>query len=204
MTKKEFLSELAKSLKRFPQNEVDKSIDFYSELIDDKIEDGISEEEAVESLGSPTSVAGKIIDESPFRALYTSAKLENDGGNSSATTTKSRQFPTWAIVLLSVTAIVWVPLAFALTVTVWAVVFALIATVLAMVVSGVVFLVASPIAFAQLGSVGGFMVIGLSMIAIGLGIFAIFGAIYLFKGVVSLSKKIFNSSKQAINKGGKN
>ena len=47
MRKQEFLSALKRSMKGLPKSEIDERISFYSEMIDDRVEEGFSEEEAV-------------------------------------------------------------------------------------------------------------------------------------------------------------
>lgn len=61
MKKSEFLSSLANKLSALPKNERDKSIGYYSEMIDDRIEDGMSEEEAVSGLGNLDEIAEEIM-----------------------------------------------------------------------------------------------------------------------------------------------
>ena len=61
MTKKEFISALGKGLKRLPYEEQDKWLDFYGEMIDDRMEDGLSEEEAVAAVGSVKQIAEQIL-----------------------------------------------------------------------------------------------------------------------------------------------
>lgn len=51
MTKQEFLTQLEENLLGLPQNEIEERIIFYSEMIDDKIEEGYSEEDAVSKTG---------------------------------------------------------------------------------------------------------------------------------------------------------
>ena len=46
MRKAEFLRELEKRLQGLPKDEIDSRLAFYSEMIDDRIEDGKTEEEA--------------------------------------------------------------------------------------------------------------------------------------------------------------
>ena len=43
MTKQEFLRELWNRLTELPQEDVEKSLDYYSEMIDDRVEDGLTE-----------------------------------------------------------------------------------------------------------------------------------------------------------------
>ena len=47
MTKKEFLSSLRSKLQGLPPSDIDERISFYSEMIDDRMDEGKSEEEAV-------------------------------------------------------------------------------------------------------------------------------------------------------------
>ena len=48
MSKSEFLTALRARLGGLPQGDVAERLDFYSELIDDRMEEGLSEEAAVE------------------------------------------------------------------------------------------------------------------------------------------------------------
>ena len=52
MNKHDFLQELSSRLSQLPDTERDKAYAFYAEIIDDSMEDGMSEEEAVGKLGS--------------------------------------------------------------------------------------------------------------------------------------------------------
>ena len=65
MTKQEFLDRLGALLSCLPDDRVAESQDYYAEMIDDRMEDGMSEEEAVEGLGSPGACAEAILDELP-------------------------------------------------------------------------------------------------------------------------------------------
>ena len=51
MNKQEFLIELKQHLKGIAPEDISGSIEYYSEMIDDAVEDGMTEEEAVASLG---------------------------------------------------------------------------------------------------------------------------------------------------------
>ena len=52
MTKQEFIDEIKSRLNGLPEEEIQKSLDYYSEMIDDRIDDGMEEEEAVGEIGS--------------------------------------------------------------------------------------------------------------------------------------------------------
>lgn len=61
--KEQFLNELRSRLKGLPKNEIDERISFYAEMIDDGIEEGLSEEEAVKRIGTVDSVVSQILSE---------------------------------------------------------------------------------------------------------------------------------------------
>ena len=61
MTKAEFLAELRAAISGLPEADIEKSLDFYSEMIDDRVEDGLSEEEAVAALGSVENIKTQIL-----------------------------------------------------------------------------------------------------------------------------------------------
>lgn len=63
MTKQLFLNELSAALHALPRDERYRTLSYYDELIDDRMEDGQSEEEAVASLGDPAEVAKEILGE---------------------------------------------------------------------------------------------------------------------------------------------
>ena len=52
MNKQSFLGRLRKALSGLPQKEQEERITFYSEMIDDRMEEGMLEEEAVASIGT--------------------------------------------------------------------------------------------------------------------------------------------------------
>ena len=61
MNKNSFLDALQKCLCQLPKGDVEQSVQYYSEIIDDKIEGGQSEGEAVVSLGAPEKIAEEIL-----------------------------------------------------------------------------------------------------------------------------------------------
>ena len=69
MNKLEFIDILKQKLSLLPQNELDERINFYSEIIDDYIEDGISEEDAVSKLGSIDDVVSEVLKDTSILKL---------------------------------------------------------------------------------------------------------------------------------------
>lgn len=68
MTKGEFLHELRERLAALPEEDIDRTVYYYSEMIDDMTEDGKTEQEAIDELESVDEIAQRIISETPNRA----------------------------------------------------------------------------------------------------------------------------------------
>ena len=69
MTKQEFLSELRNSLSVLPEEDIEERMAFYGEIIDDKIEEGLSEEKAIKEIGSVEEIVSCIIADIPLSKL---------------------------------------------------------------------------------------------------------------------------------------
>ena len=69
MKKKEFLSELEKRLAGLPKADIDERLEFYSEMIDDRVEEGKTEEEAIRDIGSIDEVVDQIAQDTPLAKL---------------------------------------------------------------------------------------------------------------------------------------
>lgn len=95
MTKTEFLRALRERSSGLSQNEIEERLLFYSEMIDDKIEEGLSEEEAVATI--------EISDEAAAR---TEAVTEKPCNNK-----QRRRLKAWEIVLMAVGSPLWISLA---------------------------------------------------------------------------------------------
>ena len=69
MTKLEFLATLEKALAGLPKEDCKRIVDYYCEMIDDRIEEGLSEETAVKELGAVYEGEWQIIAEIPLSKL---------------------------------------------------------------------------------------------------------------------------------------
>jgi len=65
MNRAEFLKRLKKQLRRLKKTELQKNINDYEELISDMTESGLTEQEAVERIGSPEAAAAEILENTP-------------------------------------------------------------------------------------------------------------------------------------------
>ena len=66
MNKHEFLQKLEALLAGLSTKEKEEQLTFYREMIEDRIEDGLSEEEAVQAIGSAEAIAAQILSEASF------------------------------------------------------------------------------------------------------------------------------------------
>ena len=103
MVRKEFNKRLRKSLKGLNKQERQEVIDYYNEMIDDSIESGKTEEQAIEELGSPEDLAKKILSEN-----YPVEPISADKG--SGKKKKSGLKPLW-ILLIIIGSPLWLGLA---------------------------------------------------------------------------------------------
>lgn len=110
MTKKEFLAKLKRKLSKLPRKELLERIGFYNEIIDDKIEDGYSEEDAVADVGDIDEIAEQILKE---KGLDQSSAKKASGSQIALLIIGA---PVWLPLMIAVYAIVW-----SLTITVWAI-----------------------------------------------------------------------------------
>ena len=64
MNKKQFCTLLENELRIYlSSEEVYKTLNFFKEMIDDRVDEGLSEEEAVAQLGNIDDIVGQILDE---------------------------------------------------------------------------------------------------------------------------------------------
>lgn len=114
MGKKEFLAALRRALRGLPARDIDGHCEFFEEIINDRMEDGLSEAAAVRSLGGVSRVAEQIISQTPLSRIV-KEKLRSGG------------IGFWGVLLIIFASPVWISLAaaaFAVLVSLWAAAFA--------------------------------------------------------------------------------
>ena len=75
MNKNEYIKGLGARLQRCPKAERERFLAYYSEMIDDRIEEGFTEEAACESLGSVNDIAAQIMEEIDKEAPISEKKI---------------------------------------------------------------------------------------------------------------------------------
>lgn len=203
MTKAEFLLNLQNRLCFLSAQELEKAMSFYSEAIDDRMENGFSEEEAVADLGNIDEIVKNIEIELPITELVKNkVKKSRD---------KSDNKTLW-IILTICTAPFWLPLAvafcaivFAIYIVIWAVIFCLYAALFSFAVTAVAGIFAGIIRGFLISPAHGLMVIGVSIVCAGLFILLIKPVVLLTKKLIQLTaliakkiKGLFVSKKEVI------
>lgn len=183
MNKQEFLDELKKGLSGMPKNEIAGRLAFYSEMIDDYMEEGMTEEEAVAKIGSVEEITAEIIADIPFSTLL-KEKLKAKG-----------EIKGWEIVLIAVGFPIWISLLvgiisvavslyaalWSVVVSLWACFGALVGAAVGGVLGGILFICTGN-AFA------GFALLGCGIVCAGLAIFAFYGCKVVTQGVLWFTK----------------
>lgn len=185
MLKQEFLHELRAKLMGLPKQELEERLTFYSEIIDDRIEDGMTEEQAVLDIGSVDCIASQIISDIPL------SKLAKERIK------PKRKMKAWEIVLLALGSPIWLSLAIAALaivislfavlwsaiLSIWAIFASLVACSFGGFVSGIFFVMCG-------NTLTRIAMIGASVFCAGVAIFAFFGCRAATRGIILLTKKI--------------
>ena len=106
MNKEVFLTELASALKGLPEDDIAKALDFYSEMIEDLIEEDLSEEEAVAAQGTIEAIREQIIKEIPLPKLIKQKVKPKRSLSGLEITLLIVGFPIWLPLLVSVAAVI--------------------------------------------------------------------------------------------------
>ncbi len=191
MTKQEFLNALRQKLSGLPTQEAEERLNFYSEMIDDRIEEGIAEEMALSEIGTVDEVADQIIKDIPFLKIA-KEKIK-----------PKRRFKAWEIVLLALGSPIWLSLALAalavalsLYAALWSVLVSLWAVFISLAACGSVGVFGSIALSLSTGALGGIALIATCLVCAGLAIFSFFGCKAATKGTVWLTRKMILGTKK--------
>lgn len=185
MNKQEFLAELRKELHGLPQNDIEERLTFYNEMIDDRMEECLTEDAAVSEIGTVNEVVSQIVTETPLSKIV-KEKVR-----------PKRTLRVWEIILLALGSPIWLSLLiaalaviFAVYVTAWSVIVALWASELALAVSSIGSILSAVIFAFQVNGIVAIAVLGAGIAFAGLSIFLFFGCKETTKGILFLTKKM--------------
>ena len=165
MSRDAFIGELRHRMAGLPQQTVERTVEYYGELIADSVEDGLTEEEAVARLGSLDEIVASVVKDTPLTQIVQTRVQEGTKKGISG----------WVILLLVLGAPVWLPLLiaalavlFALFIALWAVVIALWAVVAAVILTGLAAMVAGVVELCRLHLAQGLVLLGGGLVCLGL------------------------------------
>ncbi|MBL3530432.1 DUF1700 domain-containing protein [Companilactobacillus zhachilii] len=173
MNKQEFLKDLQKQLKKFGVNNASDYLDYYSEYLDDLIENGATESEAVKKVGGVKKVLIEIISDSDVEIPETSDRLKS--------------------ALLIVSLPVWGPLLFSLYLIPILLIVAVLLMALGLGIAGVLMLVGSFIVAFKIGILYTIFQFGIALAFIGIATLS--EQLFAF-----MSQKLFNFNKYLFRK----
>ena len=187
MNKKQFLDELRSKLVGLPQEDIDNRISFYEEMINDRIDEGKSEEEAVNEIGTVDDVIREIAKDTPLVSIV-KHKM-----------TPKRKLRGWEVLLIIFSFPFWLPaiivviaLTFAAIVVLWSGAIAFYATTGAMVGT----FIWGVLGFIDSGMADTYY-LGAALLGFGGTVLMTFACTGITKGMVSLTKLILTGIKSA-------
>lgn len=185
MNKQEFLAQLRKALSSLPPEDAEERLTFYSEMLDDRIEEGLSESEAVSAVGSVNAIAAQILAETPLTKLVKEK-------------VKARRSPrVWEIVLIVLGSPIWLSLliaalaiVLAVYVVIWSAAIVLWAIDMSLAACSLGSIAAAAFFAAQGHGLTGIAALSAVFCCAGLCIFLFFGCKAASKGILWLTQKI--------------
>lgn len=185
MSKQELLAQLRKALTGLPQADIEERLAFYSEMIDDQIEEGLSEEEAVSAVGAVDEIVTQAATETPFSKIA-KERLK-----------AKRRLRASEIVLLALGSPIWLSLGIAafavilsLYVVLWSVIISLWTVFVSLAVCALSSVPVCVILTVSSNGVSGVAVLAAGLVCAGISIFMFYGCKAATKGVLMLTKKI--------------
>ncbi len=191
MNKQEYLESIRSRISAMPADDINRFMDYYSEMIDDRVEDGLSEEEAVADMGSPDAAVEQILEDMPLTKLV-KEKIK-----------PKHELKAWEVVLIVLGSPVWIPLlitAAVLLLTLWIVAFALLisfyAVVLSFVAAGIGGLICIIPLFIANSPYTAVLMLGAALIGIGIAILFVVSVKPVTVGIFKVCKASVNGIKR--------
>ena len=199
MTKNEFLSALERQLASLPESDRKRSILYFDEIIADRMEEGLSEEEVLAEMESVEEIAKGILSDAAEEPAETEKTVRKVGG-----------CPLWLAILLAVLgAPIWLPVAFAVAVTLvtiymipWILILTLFCVAIGFIIGGLAGVVLALVCWPVNGVYITMLAVGICIFLTGFGILLMFPSViltrWLARGTVWCCRKL-----ASLRKGGK-
>ena len=184
MNKKDFLNKLKNALNGLPENEIEERISFYGEMIDDRIEEGLTEEDAVKEIGDTEKIVFQIMQEIPLGNLV-KEKIK-----------PKRRLLWWEILLIILGFPIWFSVLAALFavflsvyVCIWSAIISLWAVMVSFIACAIGFFAAFILLTISGNNLSGFAFLSISLVMAGFSILGFFFANLCTKGLLIATKK---------------
>ena len=199
MTKNEFLSALERQLASLPESDRKRSILYFDEIIADRMEEGLTEEEVLAEMESVEEIAKGILSDAAEEPAAPQNVPRKVGG-----------CPLWLAILLAVLASpIWLPIAFSVAATLvtiymvpWILILTLFCVAIAFIFGGLAGIVLALICWPVNGVYITLLAVGICIFLTGFGILLMFPAViltrWLARGTVWCCRKL-----ASLRKGGK-
>lgn len=185
MSKQEFLAQLRKGMSGLPQDDVEERLAFYSEMIEDQMEEGLSEEEAVSAVGSVSEIVAQVVADIPLAKIAKERIKPKRRLSAGEITLLVLGSPIWLslgiaafAVIFSLYVVLW-----SVIISLWAVFASLAACAFGSVIGCIIFAVSG-------NGVSGIAVLAAGLVCAGLSIFLFYGCKAATKSALILTKKI--------------
>jgi len=193
MTKEQYLNDLEQKLSKIPAQDKENAMNFYTEYIDDALENGKTIEDVQKALGKPEEVAAKII------ADFSVNRVKEKPSLSNGLKALIAVLGVCALPLALPAAIAVVAIIFALLVAVFSIVFSLIMTAFGLFLA-VAVIIGVAVALLFTDPLLGMVTLGASFVASGILILLgycfiklasllVAGTTYLIKSIVDKNRK---------------
>ena len=214
VNKMQFLRAVREKTVHLPLSEVNRLLEYFNEMIDEAMEEGLSEEEAVDRLGTWEEICAQIVEfltsePQPIEAIKEEPAKEPQNPIPEKKPKKRISLPMWAVVLLILTSPVWGAIVLSLGIAVFAVVASLVviggalvislfAVVLSLAVVGVVGIPAAVVLFFTGSIATGLLSLGGGLVCGGFAILGWFLCIAFAKFVAVCVKGLFGGIVKVI------
>jgi len=193
VNKFEFLNTLRERLAGLSQEEINKTLDYYTEIIEDGVEEGLSEVQAVEALGNIEDIIAHIYMDSATASRKNGEKPK-EGLNIKETLKK--EFKPWMWILIILGSPIWlslligvVSIVFSIIMGIFAAVISLYAAVVAL-MAGAAGCVAGAFMFQTAAESA--LAVGVGMVCAGSSVLLLFGLNWVMKQVKTAFKIAFS------------
>lgn len=186
MTKFEFFGALENHLSPMTPEERRARLDYYHELFDDMLEEGMNEAEVCARLGDPAAIARDLLQDLPLSTLIRSRVKtgREKAGHGWRTFLNVLGAPLWLVLLLAAALV-----AVSVYLSVWAVVISLFVSFVAGVLAAVL------VALNAAVGIGGLLIVGAALVAVGLCIGGFVLTIWLSKWLIRFTRYLIRKIK---------